>query len=96
MFDEWMTHPDLYQHFLTGERIFETEAKLFLNNGHFATDLGNAMPLAMASALKLPKNSLLLFSQSWKICQFYANNFWSWKLILKDRHFNDTNIARCM
>ena len=54
MFDEWMTHPNLYQHFLTEERIFETEAKLFLNNGHFATGLGNAMPLAMASALKLP------------------------------------------
>ena len=54
MFDEWMTHPDLYQHFLTGEQIFESEAKLFLNNGHFATDLGNAMPLAMANALKLP------------------------------------------
>lgn len=54
MFDEWMTHPDLYQHFLSGEQIFESEAKLFLNNGHFATDLGNAMPLAMANALKLP------------------------------------------
>ena len=54
MFDEWMTHPHLYQHFLTGEQIFDTEAKLFLNNGHFATDLGNAMPLAMANALKLP------------------------------------------
>lgn len=24
------------------------------------------------------------------------NNFWSWKLILKDRHFNDTNIATCL
>ena len=35
-------------------QIFESEAKLFLNDGHFATDLGNAMPLAMASALKLP------------------------------------------
>ena len=22
MFDEWMTHPDLYQHFLTGEQSF--------------------------------------------------------------------------
>ena len=54
MFDEWMTHPDLYQHFLTGEQIFASEAKLFLNNGHFATELGNAMPLAMANALKLP------------------------------------------
>ena len=46
MFDEWMTHPDLYQHFLTGEQSFASEGKLFLNNGHFATDLGNAMPLA--------------------------------------------------
>ena len=33
MFDEWMTHPDLYQHFLTGEQSFVSEAKLFLNNG---------------------------------------------------------------
>ena len=54
MFEEWMAHSDLYQHFLAKEQIFESEAKLFLNDGHFATDLGNAMPLAMANALKLP------------------------------------------
>ena len=54
MFEEWMAHSDLYQHFLAKEQIFESEAKLFLNDGHFATDLGNAMPLAMANVLKLP------------------------------------------
>ncbi|KAJ7353725.1 hypothetical protein OS493_032595 [Desmophyllum pertusum] len=60
MFEEWMAHSDLYQHFLTGEQLFEKEAKLFLNDGHFATDLGNAMPLAMANALKLP---IVVFTQ---------------------------------
>ena len=54
IFEEWMAHSDLYQHFLAEEQTFESEAKLFLNDGHFATDLGNAMPLAMADALKLP------------------------------------------
>ena len=60
MFEEWMAHSDLYQHFLAKEQIFESEAKLFLNDGHFATDLGNAMPLAMANALKLP---IVIFTQ---------------------------------
>ena len=30
------------------------EAKAFLKNGHFAADLGNSMPLAMANVLCLP------------------------------------------
>lgn len=30
------------------------EAKAFLKNGHFAADLGNSMPLAMANLLCLP------------------------------------------
>ena len=52
--EEWITQSDLYKPFLTGEETFETEAKLFLNDGHFATELGNSMPLAIANVLKLP------------------------------------------
>lgn len=52
--EEWITHSDSYKPFLTGDQTFEDEAKAFLNNGHFATDLGNSMPLAMANVLCLP------------------------------------------
>ena len=52
--DEWITNPDQYKPFLTGEQTFETEARLFLNDGHFATQLGNSMPLTMGNVLKLP------------------------------------------
>lgn len=52
--DEWLTNPDQYKPFLTGEQTFETEARLFLNDGHFATQLGNSMPLVMANVLKHP------------------------------------------
>ena len=52
--EEWLSHPDSYKPFLTGTRTFEVEAKAFLKNGHFATDLGNSMPLAMANVLCLP------------------------------------------
>ena len=31
-----MAHLDLYQHFPAEEQIFESEAKLFSNDGHFA------------------------------------------------------------
>jgi len=52
--DEWLTYPDSYKSFLTGGQAFEDEAKAFLNDDHFATDLGNSMPLAMANVLCLP------------------------------------------
>jgi len=52
--DEWLTYPDSYKPFLTGGQTFKDEAKAFLNDGHFATELGNSMPLAMANVLCLP------------------------------------------
>lgn len=66
MFEEWMAHSDLYQHFLAKEQIFVSEAKLFLNDGHFATGQGNAIPLAMANALKL---RIAIITHG-KFCQF--------------------------
>ena len=51
---EWMNNPDQYKPFLDGQIEFETEASLFLNGGHFASQLGNSMPLAMANVLKIP------------------------------------------
>ena len=52
--EEWLTYPDSYKPFLTGGQTFEDEAKAFLNDGHFAAELGNSMPLAMANVLCLP------------------------------------------
>jgi hypothetical protein len=51
---EWMNNPDQYKPFLDSQIEFETEASLFLNGGHFASQLGNSMPLAMANVLKIP------------------------------------------
>ena len=52
--EEWLTYPDSYKPFLTGGQTFKDEAKAFLNDGHFAADLGNSIPLAMANVLCLP------------------------------------------
>ena len=51
---EWIDNPDQYKPFLDGQSEFETEARLFLNDGHFASQLGNSMPLAIANVLKIP------------------------------------------
>ena len=51
--EEWLSHSDSYKPFLTGTHTFEVEAKAFLKNGHFAADLGNSVPLAMANVLCL-------------------------------------------
>ena len=57
---EWMSHPEEYQPFIGTEQTVNHEALLFLADGHFASDLGNSMPLAMANLLKLP---LVVISQ---------------------------------
>ena len=54
LIQEWIDNPDQYKPFLDGQSEFETEARLFLNDGHFASQLGNSMPLAMANVLKIP------------------------------------------
>lgn len=40
-----------YVCFLTNEDIYEHDALLFLQDGHYDSELGNTMPLAMANAL---------------------------------------------
>lgn len=57
---EWMSHTEEYQPFIGTEQTVKHEALLFLADGHFASDLGNSMPLAMANLLKLP---LVMISQ---------------------------------
>ncbi|PFX20184.1 hypothetical protein AWC38_SpisGene15389 [Stylophora pistillata] len=57
---EWMSHPEEYELFIGTEQTVNHEALLFLADGHFASDLGNSMPLAMANLLKLP---LVVISQ---------------------------------
>ena len=39
------------QYNVLGEESYESEAEKFLNDGHFASSLGDAMPLAIANAL---------------------------------------------
>ena len=51
---EWISHPEEYQPFLGVQQSLNEEARLFLTDGHFASELGNSMPLAMANLLKLP------------------------------------------
>ena len=58
--EEWMLHPEEYKPFIQAEQTFNREAQLFLTDGHFASELGNSMPLAMANLLKLP---LVVISQ---------------------------------
>ena len=51
---EWISHPEEYQPFLGANQTLHFEAQLFLSDGHFASDLGNSMPLAMANLLRIP------------------------------------------
>ena len=52
---EWISHPEEYQPFLGVQQSLNEEARLFLTDGRFASELGNSMPLAMANLLnKLP------------------------------------------
>ena len=51
---EWISHPEDCQPFLGVGQLLHHEASLFLNDGYFASDLGNCMALAMANLLNLP------------------------------------------
>ena len=51
---EWISHPEDYQPFLGVGHLLDHEASLFLNDGYFASELGNCMALAMANLLNLP------------------------------------------
>ncbi len=51
---EWLgEHRYEYECFTSTESSFEAEATNFLQNGHYDSELGNTMPLAMANALKV-------------------------------------------
>ena len=52
--DEWLSNPGDYEPFLTSEQNYYTEAISFLQEGHFAAELGNSMPLAASNALRIP------------------------------------------
>lgn len=49
--DEWLANPSSYEPFLTSKQDYKTEANAFLQDGHFASELGNSMPLAASNAL---------------------------------------------
>lgn len=51
---EWISHPEDYQPFIGVGQLLDHEASLFLNDGYFASELGNCMALAMANLLSLP------------------------------------------
>ena len=53
--DEWLDNPSEYAPFIrSNEKKFEDMAKEFLTPGHFASEIGNSMPMAMANVLSLP------------------------------------------
>ena len=52
---EWLSNPSDYKPFLINEsKDFNEEAKAFLEDGYFASELGNSMPLAASNALCIP------------------------------------------
>ena len=51
--DEWQSNKTFYQEFLVSSNIDE-EAERFLQPGHFNSELGNSMVLALSNALQLP------------------------------------------
>ena len=51
--NEWLANPSSYEPFLTSEQDYEVEANAFLQDGHFASELGNSMPLAASNALRI-------------------------------------------
>ena len=48
--NEWLSNPSSYEPFLTSGQDYKKEANLFLQDGHFASELGNSMPLAAVNA----------------------------------------------
>ena len=51
---KWISHPEDYQPFLGVGHLLHHEASLFLNDGYFASELGNCMALAMESMTVVP------------------------------------------
>ena len=57
--NEWLANPSSYEPFLSSEQDYEAEANAFLQDGHFASELGNSMPLAASNALRI---SIVVFN----------------------------------
>ena len=49
--NEWLANPSSYEPFLTSGQDYKSEASAFLQDGYFASELGNSMPLAASNAL---------------------------------------------
>lgn len=52
--DEWLENRGHYEPFLTSGQNYISEVMAFLQDGHFAAELGNSMPLAASNALRIP------------------------------------------
>jgi len=52
--DEWLSNAADYEPFLLSGQDYQEEANAFLQDGYFAAELGNAMPLAASNALHIP------------------------------------------
>jgi len=79
---EWLSNPLDYKPFLTSGQDYESEAILFLQDGHFASELGNSMPLAATNALRIP---IMVFSD--------MSNFPVLPLCPRDKVLNDNPIC---
>ena len=51
--NEWISNKQEYEPFIPEGKLIE-EAKLFCNDGHFSSELGNSLILAISNVLKLP------------------------------------------
>ena len=52
--NKWLANSSFYEPFLTSGHDDISEAKVFLQDGYFASELGNSMPLATSNALWIP------------------------------------------
>ena len=57
--NEWLANPSSYEPFLSSEQDYEAEANALLQDGYFASELGNSMPLAASNALRI---SIVVFT----------------------------------
>ena len=49
--NKWLANPSSYEPFLTSGQDYKSEANAFLQDGYFASELGNSMPLAASNVL---------------------------------------------
>jgi len=49
--NKWLANPSSYEPFLTSGQDYKSEANAFLQDGYFASELGNSMPLAASNVV---------------------------------------------